>query len=304
MKGKQIILLLAVCLGLAACSPDESNTTIGVEETSAPMVTTVEETSAAPTTEASAAFASTAVPETTAAGSTTAAAVLSHDFDRSSNLKKVVRQVCFEVPEKWTETRSGDDLIYYYPSGAMMMVQYLDNDKADFTNETVQQAFLDGVAQSYTDYQLIRSYTEEIASQNIFRFSFSGQLQGQLFLMDGAVIAMDEGICNIMFGTVQPAAVDYSEDFQAVLDSIEIKDSENPSVDSPQAEPAAETTVPAAVAQGKESTKEDSGVEKVWISKSGKKYHRNSSCSNMKNPKQIPIDEAEAQGRQPCKKCY
>ena len=51
MKGKQIILLLAVCLGLAACSPDESNTTIGVEETSAPMVTTVEETSAAPTTE-------------------------------------------------------------------------------------------------------------------------------------------------------------------------------------------------------------------------------------------------------------
>lgn len=301
MKGKQIILLLAVCLGLTACSPGESSTTISVEETSALTVTAVEETTAAPTAEASAAFASTAVPETTAAESTTAAAVLSHDFDSSSNLKKAVRQVCFEVPEKWTETRSGDDLIFYYPSGAMMMVQYLDNDKADFTNETVQQAFLDGVAQSYTDYQLIRSY---IDSQNIFRFSFFGQLQGQLFLMDGAVIAMDEGICNIMFGTVQPAAVDYSEDFQAVLDSIEIKDPENPSEDSPQAEPAAETTVPASVAQGKESTKEDSGVEKVWISKSGKKYHRNSSCSNMKNPKQIPIDEAEAQGRQPCKKCY
>lgn len=42
----------------------------------------------------------------------------------------------------------------------------------------------------------------------------------------------------------------------------------------------------------------------VWISDSGQKYHRNSGCSNMKNPTQVTKSEAEAGGRTPCKKCY
>lgn len=42
----------------------------------------------------------------------------------------------------------------------------------------------------------------------------------------------------------------------------------------------------------------------VWISGSGKKYHSNPNCSNMKNPWQVTIGEAQAQGRTPCKKCY
>ena len=42
----------------------------------------------------------------------------------------------------------------------------------------------------------------------------------------------------------------------------------------------------------------------VWISQSGRKYHSNSSCSNMKNPTQITISEAQDRGLEPCKKCY
>ena len=42
----------------------------------------------------------------------------------------------------------------------------------------------------------------------------------------------------------------------------------------------------------------------VWISQSGSKYHSNSSCSNMKNPTQITISEAQNRGLEPCKKCY
>lgn len=39
----------------------------------------------------------------------------------------------------------------------------------------------------------------------------------------------------------------------------------------------------------------------VWVSQSGSKYHSNSSCSNMKNPTQITISEAQNQGLEPCK---
>lgn len=58
------------------------------------------------------------------------------------------------------------------------------------------------------------------------------------------------------------------------------------------------TTAPPAVAA-------ESEAGKVWISESGTKYHSRSSCSNMKNPRLVTIDEAVAAGHaEPCKKCY
>ena len=45
-------------------------------------------------------------------------------------------------------------------------------------------------------------------------------------------------------------------------------------------------------------------VVMVWVSENGKKYHSRSSCSNMKNPYQITLDQAIAQGREACKKCH
>lgn len=42
----------------------------------------------------------------------------------------------------------------------------------------------------------------------------------------------------------------------------------------------------------------------VWIPKSGKKYHRSSSCSNMKNPSQVTLEKAQSLGYTLCSKCY
>lgn len=43
----------------------------------------------------------------------------------------------------------------------------------------------------------------------------------------------------------------------------------------------------------------------VWVpTNGGKKYHSNSSCSGMKNPKQESIETAIANGFTACKKCY
>lgn len=42
----------------------------------------------------------------------------------------------------------------------------------------------------------------------------------------------------------------------------------------------------------------------VWISQTGKKYHSNPDCSNMKNPIKTTLEKAKAAGRTPCKKCY
>ena len=42
----------------------------------------------------------------------------------------------------------------------------------------------------------------------------------------------------------------------------------------------------------------------VWIPRTGSKYHRYSSCSNMKSPTEVPLSDAERMGYEPCKKCY
>lgn len=44
----------------------------------------------------------------------------------------------------------------------------------------------------------------------------------------------------------------------------------------------------------------------VYIAGSGNgtKYHSNPNCSNMKNPIEISLSEAQARGYEPCKKCY
>ena len=42
----------------------------------------------------------------------------------------------------------------------------------------------------------------------------------------------------------------------------------------------------------------------VWIAEKGTKYHISPDCSNMIAPWPVPLEEAIAMGREPCKKCY
>ncbi|MDD4079798.1 MAG: hypothetical protein PHP02_00100 [Eubacteriales bacterium] len=41
----------------------------------------------------------------------------------------------------------------------------------------------------------------------------------------------------------------------------------------------------------------------VWIPESGKRFHKHAECSGMKNPRQVPRQEAVSLGLEPCKRC-
>lgn len=52
-------------------------------------------------------------------------------------------------------------------------------------------------------------------------------------------------------------------------------------------------------------TQSETTGDLVWVPvNGGKKYHRNSSCSNMENPMQVSRETAEANNYEPCKRCY
>lgn len=52
-----------------------------------------------------------------------------------------------------------------------------------------------------------------------------------------------------------------------------------------------------------QSTQNSNGVTVYWTNK-GKRYHSDPDCSNMNSPYSGTIEEAEAAGKTPCKKCY
>lgn len=55
--------------------------------------------------------------------------------------------------------------------------------------------------------------------------------------------------------------------------------------------------------QSTPSTTKDIGGS-VYIPKTGKKYHSNPNCSNMKNPTKTSLSDAKSRGYTACKKCY
>ena len=74
----------------------------------------------------------------------------------------------------------------------------------------------------------------------------------------------------------------------------------------PTAEPTpAPTAAPTEAPAPQPAAAEPQG-QMVWIASSGNgtKYHNDPGCSNMKNPLEISITDAQARGYEPCKKCY
>lgn len=99
-----------------------------------------------------------------------------------------------------------------------------------------------------------------------------------------------EGICfNVYCYNVQPGiTIDYATG-----------NSSGPASDN-----TSQAKAPAQTESTTQPPAQPGNTETVWISATGKKYHRKSSCSNMKNPSQISKSDAISRGYEPCKKCY
>ena len=67
--------------------------------------------------------------------------------------------------------------------------------------------------------------------------------------------------------------------------------------------PTEETSVPATTIPATTAATEPA-EEMVWIPKSGSKYHQNSWCSNMKNPREVTLKYAKKHGYTACKRCH
>lgn len=71
-----------------------------------------------------------------------------------------------------------------------------------------------------------------------------------------------------------------------------------------EAQAAAEAQAQAEAQAAAQAQAQQPQEQMVWIPQSGSKYHSNSSCSGMNNPRQVTLSEAQSMGYEPCQKCY
>ena len=57
-------------------------------------------------------------------------------------------------------------------------------------------------------------------------------------------------------------------------------------------------------ASEEEAPQPEAPIEWVYVSRTGKCYHRLSYCSNMQSPLKMSRSEAIERGRRPCQNCY
>lgn len=96
----------------------------------------------------------------------------------------------------------------------------------------------------------------------------------------------------------------YTEETTPEESTTELITEETTIVETTQEATTTETTTAAPVETTQAETTPSQTERQVWVSGSGKKYHSDPYCSNMDSPYQISISDAQAQGYEPCKKCY
>ena len=110
--------------------------------------------------------------------------------------------------------------------------------------------------------------------------------------VQGDIVCVSDGE-TVAVTTSRNQSVDTSETKQSAISQVQTENAvEQPKQQQTEVQPEAVAPQPEPQGNG------------VWISRSGKKYHSNSGCSGMKSPQQVSLQDAQAMGRGPCKKCY
>lgn len=168
-------------------------------------------------------------------------------------------------------------------SGTEKIGEYsiIEADSSDITDEILNDWYFNYVKSNNYNYCLI-IYTN---APN------TGVYASESMMIKDAGINNDFN-CDYVYTSSENETVYYISD-----DCTSLKDA-NTSTTEPLSESSTDTS---------ELTAESATTENeimVWISSSGSKYHRKSTCSNMQNPTEISLKDAESRGYTPCKRCY
>lgn len=158
------------------------------------------------------------------------------DFDESTNILETFQGVSYQVPESWTKQDGTEGSLWYYPPRGGLLQVSATEAQATLHNKTMRSAFVDGMKSGMgVDTEL---QEEEISIDNETAYKYTGTAVINDDEYNTTIIAFDcaDGFMVILFATPSDSPYDYLDDFDAILDSIQINEN-----DSSIAEPPAES---------------------------------------------------------------
>lgn len=126
----------------------------------------------------------------------------------------------YSVPENWTEEISDENLKYYYPEEAMLMVSYMDLEDT-LSNGEIRADFIEGVTSGYESYDLISESEITVAGTTAYQYDFNSIMTDQEFENSLVIFDYYDGIMAFQMSTLVHSDKDYSNEFERILSSIE-----------------------------------------------------------------------------------
>lgn len=129
----------------------------------------------------------------------------------------------YSIPENWTEEISDENLKYYYPEEAMLMVAYTDLD-GTLSNDELRAGFIEGYASGFESYDLISESEITVAGKTAYQYDINNIMTDREF--ENSLIIFDyyDGIIAFQMSTLVDSDKDYSNEFESILNSIEFTD--------------------------------------------------------------------------------
>lgn len=129
----------------------------------------------------------------------------------------------YSIPENWTEEISDENLKYYYPEEAMLMVAYMDLD-GTLSNDEIRADFIEGYASGFESYNLISESEITVAGKTAYQYDINNIMTDKEF--ENSLIIFDyyDGMIVFQMSTLVDSDKDYSNEFESILNSIEFTD--------------------------------------------------------------------------------
>lgn len=129
----------------------------------------------------------------------------------------------YSVPKDWRENASEDDLKYYYPEVGMLMVSY-DEDFLSINNEPDRIKYLEGIATSVENFELLSEIEINVAGSNGYQIESTMELSGVKYETSIVTFDFRDGTISLWMTKPKDSTFDYREAFDRILKSVEFTD--------------------------------------------------------------------------------
>ena len=162
--------------------------------------------------------------------------IVSHSVSESSTVESVhineekvvdytLQDITYSVPESWPQEVSNETRKYYYPEWGMLIIEYQETD-ATLDNDDDRADFLSDFEKSVDEFELLSESKRTVADRDAYEFEFENKLSNSEFATTLVAFDYKDGIVSIYLTESLGHEVDYSTEFEAVIQSIEL-DPEN-----------------------------------------------------------------------------